>query len=249
MSGASPQGLGVAIGPFPGCQETSNGSPGQTSYYIPPTGVDANGCPVGGSIPSVDDFNGIFQALNCILTKGGTEPLPIECFCADPCMLYDKIVDIINELAVAAICNIGDATQNQKNAIEANPALAEVVVCYNGVPIKVPSDCLGANDDDGGGTTTPQDCEVTFTSSTQFNVVNGPVIVCEREILPNPNPVTYKQIPSGSNVTIGQGSNLDIFPNSSAPPTTAPLITTRNIKWQQAQGENYEVEYEIYCIA
>lgn len=95
MSGASPQGFGVVVGPFPGCLETPNGTPGMPSYYVPPTGEDENGCPQGGSIPSVDDFNGLFEAINCILTAGGQDPLPDECLCANPCMLYDKLVEIL----------------------------------------------------------------------------------------------------------------------------------------------------------
>lgn len=97
MSGASPQGPGVVVGPFPGCQDTPvDGVPGQISYHIPPTGVDADGCPVGGSVLTADEINGIEQAINCILTCNGQDPLPDDCLCADPCMLYNKLVEIFS---------------------------------------------------------------------------------------------------------------------------------------------------------
>ena len=256
MSGANPQGLNVAIGPFPGCQESPNGSPGQTSYYVPPTGVDANGCPVGGSIPSVDDFNGIFQALNCILTKGDTEPLPTECLCADPCMLYDKLVEIINELALAAICNIGDATQNQKDAIEANPELAQVVVCYNGTaPIKVPSDCLGS------GTVDPPDptaCSATNTGAGEVTIANGPAIMsCNFAQNGNGSTgITWYEVSNGI-VRLGQfgGSGASTSTWTPLSPNAQPAGSTfilgpNNYQWQTAMGEqNFDVTYNFYCPA
>ena len=95
MSGASPQGPGVIVGSFPGCQEVPvDGQSGQISYHIPPTGNDQNGCPMGGSVLTADEINGIEQAINCILTRNGQDPLPNDCLCADPCMLYDKLVEL-----------------------------------------------------------------------------------------------------------------------------------------------------------
>ena len=191
MSVASPQGPGVGTGTFPGCQETPlGGGPGINSWHIPSS--PANGCQTDGSKLSVDEINGLQQAINCIFTRGGTRPLPTDCLCANPCMLYEEIIEIATEIAESMVCGLVSATQNQKDAIEANPALAEVVVCYNGTtPIKIPSDCLGAGGDDP--VDPPTGCSITKNNVTgEFTVTSGTV---------------YVQVFYGSDLCSGSSSN------------------------------------------
>ena len=97
MSGFAPQGEGVQTGDFPGAQlPVVDGKPGVNTWHVPGT-PGPNGCPVGGSKPSIDDLNGIQQSLQCVMTEGGTLPVPDECAVDAVCALYEKILEIIEK--------------------------------------------------------------------------------------------------------------------------------------------------------
>ena len=167
MSGSSPQTANVGIGTFPGCLETPmGGGPGIESWYTPST-TDANGCSnEDGSPLSLDNINGLNQAVNCVLTQNGLEPLPLECLCENPCLLYDAIVSI------ADICRYPDATVAQKEDFEDNPENYKVPVCGPTGMFLVTADCLGT-----GIIAQTDDCEVDITAPGQWTVTQGPVYV------------------------------------------------------------------------
>ena len=155
MSGFAPQGEGVQSGPYPGAQTpVVDGQPGVNTWHTPGT-PGPDGCPIGGSKPSIDELNGIEQSLQCIMTNNGLDPLPTICAVDDPCALLNKLKELFLN------CNVPIATQEQINALDPNTTY--VVACQaNGDQIRIPISDFGA------GNSEPQECSDGFAIGTVF---------------------------------------------------------------------------------
>lgn len=144
MSGFSPQGAGVGSGVFPGAQyDRVDGVPGENTYHVRGT-RGSDGCPNDDwSIPTLDEINALQQANNCILTEGNTVPLPVECAIDDPCILYNKLIELFS------VCSVPLATQGEIDAID--PDVDTVLVCTTNGPRLVPISQLGSGGSGGFG--------------------------------------------------------------------------------------------------
>lgn len=244
MSGASPQGPGVGTGPFPGCQQpVLGGGPGVNSWHIPPTGTDENNCPTGGSLLTADELNGLQQAMNCILTKDGREPLPLESLCANPCMLYEAIVEIATEIATDMFCNIPEATAAQKTNFENNPQNHTVVICLNGSrPVRVTGDCFGIVDGNNGGGNSPL-CEVS-RSGAGYTVDSGSVWVNTIQTEGSQTFNRWVLYETGDNFTPGSPV---IGGSTTIPSNLGPLVVTDSYSFESGQGQTTAGTIRAYC--
>jgi len=148
MSGASPRSFNAGTGPYPGCVETPvSGTDGEQSFFVNSTGIDDDGCPTGGTQVTADWMNGVTFAFNCILTRNGQDPLPDDCLCENPCLIYEKLLEIFD------VCAKPDATAAQKSSLD--QSTAKVAVCLpDGSTVLIPLNCISGSDSGNGGVDT-----------------------------------------------------------------------------------------------
>lgn len=128
MSGASPRTVNSQTDTYPGCQHTPVvGSPGEETWFINPTGDD---CSTGTEM-SADWFNGVGLSLNCIMTQGGTKPLPLNQLCANPCDVWDSISEYTATYVDEALENIEKPRTATTAEVENILGVEEVRLCLN----------------------------------------------------------------------------------------------------------------------